>query len=106
MAKDILGSERKEHCLKGLTDFLQSVQMIVKCFTKSTLLTAELAEKQHLLKRRALVVQAPTRWSTMRQSCETVLESEDLLLQVVTGRNFLVVQGKACPEIPQVVCDV
>src|SRR5690348_15690365 len=48
LAKDILGAEKKDSEFAPLVVFLASVQEIVRCFRKSTLLSAEIAEKQKL----------------------------------------------------------
>ncbi len=93
LAKDVLGSDK--NVLAPVVNFLTRIQQVVKCFKKSSLLLAELVQKQKAENKRSLQLQAPTRWGSMLKSCQTVLESEAILLTIATSRHFLSVAGKA-----------
>ena len=82
--------------LAALAQFVLGLQDVVTCFTRSHLLNAQLAELQKQHHVRALVKQCPTRWCTMKHCCQSLLDSENILLTLVSTREFNL--GKAAGQ--------
>ncbi|KAE8894866.1 hypothetical protein PF003_g21103 [Phytophthora fragariae] len=67
---------------------------MVKFFKKHQLLWAELRRLQRLEEKNALVLPADTRWGTIEQCFASVLQSESILVSLVSQREFLKANSK------------
>lgn len=86
LARDLF--DQNEGALAGLTEFVGGLSEIVNCFSKSHLLNSQLTSLQEERRLRAIVRPCPTRWCSIKKCCESLLESEALLLQLVSSRDF------------------
>ncbi|KAE9332320.1 hypothetical protein PR003_g14573 [Phytophthora rubi] len=80
--------------LKWLKDLEGDCRKMVKFFKKHHLLWAELRRLQRLEEKSALVLPADTRWGTIEQCFASVLQSESILLSLVSQREFLKAKSK------------
>lgn len=67
---------------------------MAKFYKKHQLLWAELRRLQWLKGKNALVLPAETRWGTIEKCFASVLESESVLLSIMSGREFLKAKSK------------
>ena len=88
LAKDLLAPSQR-NIFEPLVDFILEAKDVVTCFTRSHLLHAQLTAQQKELNLTALIKQCPTRWCTIRGSCQSLLASESVLHKLVSGRDFM-----------------
>ncbi len=76
-----------------LLTFVSRCKQIVRFFCSHHSPKAQLRELQRASNCRALVNPAPTRWGTIQQMCQSLLDSEQHLHTIVNQRDFLTKGG-------------
>lgn len=100
LSKDLLGPKTTD--FPALSKFIIELRKAFSCFMKSPLLLAQFDKRQEEWNQGAtenkipsLVKPCPTRWCSIKDSCESVLGAEHVLRAIVTSDEFLQVKKKS-----------
>ena len=90
-------SQKRNYFVKDdlvLSKFVTDIQDVVTCFTRSHILRAKLVSDQNQRGLRALVKQGLTRWCSLKDCAQSLLDSEKILLSLVSERDFSTGQSR------------
>jgi len=97
-----------QYPFEAILEFVASCKDVVKFFHNHHVAKAQLQERQQAANARALARTAPTRWGTIQAMCQTLLESEHHLHDIVTMRDFVngtAVQKAERLKVKEIVTD-
>ncbi|KAI2507919.1 transposase [Fragilaria crotonensis] len=101
IVKDIFGASKTKkrgeaaatfpdgYPFEEMFDFVDGVKALVNFFIHHHQVKAQLMEAQQSAGVRALSRSAPTRWGTIQDMCQTVLDSERLIHAITAARDFV-----------------
>ncbi|KAH6593552.1 hypothetical protein BASA50_007266 [Batrachochytrium salamandrivorans] len=72
-----------------MLEFIVDCRDVVKMFHNHHVVKAQLQELQRTTKSRVLVRPVPTRWGTIQQMCQRLLDSESHLHTISFARDFI-----------------
>jgi hypothetical protein len=88
-AGQVVATYPDQYPFEPMVEFIACCKDVVKYFHNHHVAKAQLRELQLSTGDRTLVRAAPTRWGTIQGMCETLLQSERHLHNIVNARDFL-----------------
>ncbi|KAH9275053.1 hypothetical protein BASA83_002767 [Batrachochytrium salamandrivorans] len=78
-----------DYLFQEMLEFIVDCRDVVKMFHNHHVVKAQLQELQRTIKSRVLVRPVPTRWGTIQQMCQRLLDSESHLHTTSSERDFI-----------------